>query len=326
LKGPALKRRRAVAALALVVGAPGGALAAGGEGRDAHAPAREAVAYLQVTGRRELCSATLVAPRALLTARHCVQRPGAEAPREPAELRLGFGEDAFGDEPEAVVVEQVLVPAGARYEKTEDLLGNDLAVLVLREPSRRAPIVAAPRRDRPLQAATLIGFGEDRYGRVGRRHATPVAITGRDALTVTFAGAGCGGDSGGALVDDRGALVALVSLGTRRHCTGPALRYGQRLDALRGFVDAALAEHAAEESPLGWEDTPSHAGNKVSSSARAAHAGLGGPKCRFDSELRHGRGPARIPLTARPDAGEDVVPRAPGRPARWPVRAGQDPL
>jgi trypsin len=244
LPGP--KRRRAAAALALAVGAtPGGALAAGPAGRDAHAlAAREAVAYLRIAGSRELCSATLVAPRLLLTARHCVQRSGTDAPREPAELRLGFGDDAFGEEPEPLVVEQVLLPAGARYDQPEDLLGNDLAVLVLRDPTGRAPVVRASPRDRQPREATLIGFGEDRYGRVGLRHATRVAITRRGAQTLTFAGAGCGGDSGGALVDDHGALVALVSLGTRRHCTGPALRYGQRLDALRGFLDAALAEHA----------------------------------------------------------------------------------
>jgi hypothetical protein len=76
----------------------------------------------------------------------------------------------------------------------------------------------------------LIGFGEDRYGRLGLRHATRVTITRQGARTLTFAGAGCRGDSGGALVDDSGTLVALVSLGTRRHCTKQGLRYGQRLD------------------------------------------------------------------------------------------------
>ena len=200
----------------------------------------DAVAIVRFQGHEEFCSGALVSPRVVLTALHCVQGPGEAAPRPASSLEVGFGDGVRDPGTEWLEVSEVRLPAPIKWSGPEQLLGNDLARLILRTPVDRRPLPARLGTvPPPGSQAHLIGFGEDRYGVIGQRHISRIWITDpsagtsagpASADTFTFVGAGCRGDSGGPILDAEGRLIGLVSVGTSRHCEPHRERFGQPVE------------------------------------------------------------------------------------------------
>lgn len=192
----------------------------------------ESTAFIRFHNSESFCSAALIGPRLLLTARHCVQLPGTDQPMSPDQLMVGFGENALQREDHGIAVQTIQLPTQPEFFRTEDLMGTDLALLHL---NRAAPIpvmaVAEFQQDKLPEQLTLIGYGVSRAGYYGLRHQIQVKVHAQDKATLTFSGGGCKGDSGGPLVNDKGELVAIVSLGTSRLCTVHQQRFGQRIEA-----------------------------------------------------------------------------------------------
>lgn len=198
----------------------------------------KSTAYIRIHNSETFCSAALIAPTLLLTARHCVQLPGTNHAISPDLLMVGFGDNALHSEDHGIAVHGIHLPPQAEFSRAEDLMGTDLALVQLKQ---AAPIpviaIAEQRQDATPEQLTLIGYGVTRSGYYGLRHATEVKVHAQDKATLIFSGGGCQGDSGGPLVNEQGELLAIVSLGTSRLCTTQRQRFGQRVDVMRGFVE-----------------------------------------------------------------------------------------
>jgi V8-like Glu-specific endopeptidase len=206
------------------------------------ADGQASVVIVQRDGQPDFCSGTVLASTLVVTARHCVQDVGAERPVDPATISLGVG--AAVDDPalSRVAVAEIRVPGPQRFETAADLQGSDIAVLV---PAHPLPLPGLglpgqPPLPVPGDSLTLTGFGEDRFGRVGRRHDSDVTVTERTQTGFAYSGGGCLGDSGGPLLDAEGRLVAIASLGSSRHCEPQLTRYAEPLAPFADFLSDQL--------------------------------------------------------------------------------------
>lgn len=186
--------------------------------------------------RKSLCSAALIAPNVLLTARHCVASFGDKFVTCGA-TRFGATDSAaaFVATTAAVVdssnlgeyrVQAVMVPEGG----ADDICGGDVAVLVLADNVDRDVIAPlTPRLDEAMIAGEV--YAAVGYGAVDKNGAESGTRRRRDGLQLNCVGKGCEleevadtewlgetgvcqGDSGGPALDTQGRVVGVVSRGS----------------------------------------------------------------------------------------------------------------
>src|SRR6185295_14884095 len=225
-----------------------------------------ALALITVT-RKEvgLCTATLLAPNLVATARHCVaatsadsvscaQDPGAfAAPYSVDSLWLNHSSalsgplESFGLLPVTGGSDEFVSVAAVFVPDTDDVCGGDLALLLLSEglaADEAAPL--APRLDDPVKRGdtyTALGFGDtpEASGQGTRRSRTglPVSCTpdncdapGAFEATEFQGGDGvCSGDSGGPALDAEGRVVGIAS--RSENCTASVY---SAVSAWRDFI------------------------------------------------------------------------------------------
>lgn len=202
-----------------------------------------AVLYLMQDGRFS-CTGSLIAPRVVLTAKHCVQSDGG-AMTPASRMSVGTGPDADGSTPYANVTAIRAAPGG--------LEAGDIALLILDRAGSLTPyryVTDSP----PAAGARVIGIG---YGQTtdsdggGRKFRGESTIGFLDAQEFTTSGAlSCYGDSGGPGFLADGRIFGVVSRGTTDSCERGQTVY-VRTDAFRSLIESAIAEGGGAAPPPG---------------------------------------------------------------------------
>ncbi len=251
------------------------------------------------------CTATVVAPNMIITARHCVSpyvdgeftctsegTISSSSPQIPSnagvigsayapeDIEMYVGTSPYGAQATAIG-EKVYVVA------TDSICRNDIALVRLDREVTVPPVaMRLTTPTYPGEEVMVIGYGQKDIDYIGRveRHDVPILAVGestlypegKNSLPRTFAvgPAVCPGDSGGPSIADSGAVLGVFSL-IRGNCMASNVRnlYTQ-LAAFRGFIEDAFTDSGIE--PV-YETEPADtsAGNAGGSSGAPGEGGAG---------------------------------------------------
>jgi V8-like Glu-specific endopeptidase len=207
-----------------------------------------AVLYLTYDGAFS-CTGSLIAPRVVLTAWHCVAEDSGPV-RDASQFTVGTGPSAEGGEHYANVT-RIEIQPGTGIEN------RDIALLVLDRAGSLTPYEIA--RAAPAAGDMMVGIG---YGQTdgsrpglpsGRKYRGQNRIGVVEAREIRIAGAlACWGDSGGpGFVGDQ--VAGVVSRGTADTCEGSDAIY-TRVDAFASWIDGIVRE--VEREPEGGGGGP----------------------------------------------------------------------
>ena len=193
--------------------------------------------------RGAACTASIVAPRLVLTAKHCVQLGGSVAPASSFRVYVGDSVRSFTAE---YLVQEVRAAPG----RADIRDGSDVAVLLLsREVRGLTPLemsFASP-ATLPGQEVTSIGYGQRPDGSSGVKYRTTTVANGFDGRRIFVPPAVCQGDSGGPLLGPDGKIYGVASFiysttgGSSPRC-GTAPGAYNAIAPYRAFLEQAIED------------------------------------------------------------------------------------
>lgn len=229
---------------------------------------RASVYNLLQTATGGSCTAALVSPHVVLTARHCVSLidPATQEPTQEvvtaAQMLVSVTDNINRGVRRTYAVREIRVPPIQGTFSIGDGQGSDLAVLILQEAASETPFMMAHQSNPSVllgQTVTAVGFGLTPSGTTGEKLETSATVTEVSGGVITVSPSACQGDSGGPLLGSDGRVWGVVSFGfdpsrTRPPVCGTAVAAYNQLYVHRAWLDTALEEAGDACSPTRSEE------------------------------------------------------------------------
>ncbi len=237
------------------------------------------VALYAVDGNESfLCTASVIAPRVLLTAAHCVSE---QLHSKDTKYSVFFGGD-FNKATQASLHEVAEVHGNPDWDFNHLELGHDVGIVVLRDP---APVAALPLRRDTLDSTEvgaslrLVGYGASTGQPIdgtGLKRQTSTPLDGFDFFTLFYKDAvhlTCNGDSGGPALLVRNGVEEIVGITSFGDQLCKSFGVDTRVDMESNFIDAQLEAASASATPATSGTTDPAAGGEAGAPATASHGG-----------------------------------------------------
>jgi V8-like Glu-specific endopeptidase len=190
------------------------------------------------------CTASIIAPRVVLTAKHCV-RDGSRNRAAPARnFRVGVGSSARSL---TAIYEVSEVRAAPGSWDIED--GSDVAVLILASPARETPLRYSKLRPNALGRGPVkaVGYGQLPDGSSGTKFSVSTAVDGLSGNFIFVQPSVCSGDSGGPALDVEDTIWGVASFiyspdGRTQPRCGTAPGAYASIHPYLGFIEQAIED------------------------------------------------------------------------------------